>query len=128
MGSNVTRSASVARIKDSGEKTMAAATARGGEVLDLAQRPNHLAYSCEVLRRIQGVVKTTAERTETSSGQVRCSSDHPTRPVHGFVFALQCPERLSAIEYQLAPGGPWRTAAISPGHAENVGFVEIAAE
>jgi hypothetical protein len=38
MGSNVTRSASVARIKDSGEKTMAAATARGGEVLDLAQK------------------------------------------------------------------------------------------
>ena len=37
MGSNVTRSASVARIKDSGEKTMAAATARGGEVLELAQ-------------------------------------------------------------------------------------------
>jgi hypothetical protein len=38
MGSNIARSASVARIKDSGEKTMAAATARGGEVLELAQK------------------------------------------------------------------------------------------
>ena len=96
--------------------------------LDIHPGPNHLTYACEVLRRIQGVVKTTAERTETPSGSVRCSSDHPARPVNGFVFALQCPERLSVIEYQLAPGGPWRTAAISPGHAENVGFVEIAAE
>ncbi len=37
MGSNVARSASVARIRESGEKTMTAATARGGEVLELAQ-------------------------------------------------------------------------------------------
>ena len=38
MGSNIARSASVTRIKDSGEKTMTAATARGGEVLELAQK------------------------------------------------------------------------------------------
>lgn len=37
MGGNVTRSAGVDRIKDSGEKTLTAARARGGEVASLAE-------------------------------------------------------------------------------------------
>lgn len=37
MGSNISRSASVERIHETAKKTMVAAQARGGEVLDLAQ-------------------------------------------------------------------------------------------
>ena len=90
--------------------------------LELHAGRNYLTSPCEVLRPIQGAIKGAEE---TAGARVRCSSDRPARPTHGFLFTLECPERQSTIEYQLAENGPWMVAAISPGSANSIGFVDI---
>lgn len=96
--------------------------------LDLRPGANSVIFTCEGMRRIQGVLKGSAERIATTRAMVRCSSEQPPRPAHGFVFVLQCPEHLSTVEYQLVPEGPWRVAPIARGNANGWGFVEIAVE
>ena len=96
--------------------------------MDLRPGTNSVNFTCETMRRIQGLLRGSAEQVAARKVKVRCSSDRPPRPAHGFVFVLQCPEHLSSIEYQLVSEGPWRSAPIARSHAHGWDLVEIAVE
>jgi len=89
---------------------------------------NAVNFTCEGVRPIRGLFRASLERSAGIRAQVRCSNDRPSRPARGLLFWLQCPERQSTIEYQLAPDGPWRTAALAPGGPGPAGVVEIEVE
>jgi hypothetical protein len=94
--------------------------------LDIHPGTNYLTSPCEGIREIQGVIHGGTGRGRPADARVRCSSNHPERPVNGFLFDLRCPERLPTIEYRFGEDGPWRSAPIAPGDADGVSFVEIA--
>jgi hypothetical protein len=109
-----------------------AITAAGCEpksfTVDLRPGANSVNFTCEAMRRIQGLLRAAPERIAALRAQVRCSSDRPPRPVRGFVFMLQCPEYHSTIEYQVTPEGPWRAVAVRRDNGSEMGFAEILAE
>ena len=87
---------------------------------------NTLTVRCELEREIQGVVRTVPDSQEPLPAiSIRCSPGHRGQHVPGRIFQMECPEHLSAIEYQRPPGSPWLAAPVQTSGPESPGFVEI---
>jgi len=96
--------------------------------VDLQQGTNTLAFHCQQLRRIQGMLRSNGDLTAASGPHVRCSSDRASQAAYDFFFVLECPLRQASIEYQLSPKHPWQAVAIKPGDADSIAFVDIAVD
>jgi hypothetical protein len=96
--------------------------------VDLQQGTNTLAFHCQQLRRIQGMLRSNGDLTAASGPHVRCSSDRASQAAYDFFFVLECPLHQASIEYQLSPKHPWQAVAIKPGDADSIAFVDIAVD
>jgi hypothetical protein len=90
---------------------------------ELRPGANHLAFTCETVRSIQGILRGSREHLQAMVA-VRCADGSPPRHAHGRLFQLDCPSRLGAIEYQIGDEQDWHNATIVA-DGEGDGFVEI---
>jgi len=94
--------------------------------IDLGPGMNTLVLACQAERIIQGVFKGVPDDQETEpTAMVRCSASEESQHANGRLFQIECPERLSTIEYQWIRNGPWMTAPIQSSGPDGTGFVEI---
>jgi hypothetical protein len=94
-------------------------------VTTLTSGDNHVSITCIRQRRIEGVVRIP--RSESGGPVfVRCPGGEE-RPVSGTrLFQLRCDADATAVEYQLAEEGPWRSVPIAKASEEDTPFVDIA--
>jgi len=93
--------------------------------LDIRPGKNFLASTCDGMREIHGVIRGASGESVVEHVRARCSSQHPPRRAYEGIVRLECPVRLSTIEYQLGADGSWLVAPITLSEDGSFGYVEI---